>query len=553
LSGNITAQRFISGTGNVQHQMSVPVSCNLSQIGAGAVSGYLIPTSNCDETQSAPNSPYGNVFQWEEDKPTTCILQGWKVLNGSTPNEAGRGYSVYQTGGSTLEVTGAPNLANSYTKTNLTNSSYYLPTLQSTTSYGFNSGWHLLGNPYPSGYTYTAQPGFGTVASVYVPVGPFSGTYQPLNPGDQLAPFQGFMLHNPNVGSTPAYTFSSANRVANGNQTFYQQNYPEALEIEVSGNGFRDKTELRFNNAATLQYDMDFDLRKQRSNLGQPTVFTGMGQDKFRIDVRPFSSEVPLGLLPGANGTFTFEVKGIQSFDPTTYIYLEDKVTGVWQNLRSNSTYTFTMNTQESIDRFVLHFTPKANISTTNATCTENGQLSITQPGPAQWSYVVTNDDAVMVGSGVLNETNPVTLSLPQGNYTLTLTDALGYEVVKQVQVNGAQIPAVGFTSDKQAAEVNEPITFTASVQHAASMEWNMGDGTVYQTANPVIIHLYGAEGVYSVSLAATSADGCTEVKTQNVIITASAITGIPQTAAVPAAIRVYPNPNSGAELHVEL
>ncbi|MCS6934627.1 MAG: T9SS type A sorting domain-containing protein, partial [Chitinophagales bacterium] len=45
----------------------------------------------------------------------------------------------------------------------------------------------------------------------------------------------------------------------------------------------------------------------------------------------------------------------------------------------------------------------------------------------------------------------------------------------------------------------------------------------------------------------------CTEVKTQNVIITASAITGIPQTAAVPAAIRVYPNPNSGAELHVEL
>ncbi|MBL7778091.1 MAG: fibronectin type III domain-containing protein, partial [Chitinophagales bacterium] len=194
LTGPITAQRYISGAGNVQHQMGLPVAANLGQIGAGASSGYVIPQPTCDETESASNSPYGNVFRWDESNPTTCILQGWNVMNSGTANESGRGYSTYQTGGNVIEVTGAPNLAGSYTKTGLANSNYNLPTLQSSGSYTFNSGWHLLANPYPSGYTYTAQAGFGAVGSVYVPSGPYSGTYQPLNNGDQLAPFQGFMV-----------------------------------------------------------------------------------------------------------------------------------------------------------------------------------------------------------------------------------------------------------------------------------------------------------------------------------------------------------------------
>ncbi|MCS6934999.1 MAG: PKD domain-containing protein [Chitinophagales bacterium] len=548
-TGPVAAQRYISGTGNVQHQMGLPVSANLSQIGAGTSSGYVIPKPNCDETELHYSSPYGNVFRWDENNPTTCILQGWRVMNGSSPSETGRGYSTYQNGGSTIEVTGTPNLAPSYTKSNLGNSNYYLPTLQSTISYSFVSGWHLLSNPYPSGYTHTAQAGLNAVASVYVPSGPYSGTYQPLNPGDVLAPFQGFMIRNPNPGTFASYTFSSANRVASGNQTFYQQSYPEALEIEVSGNGFKDKTELRFNALATHQHDIEFDLHKQRSNLGQPTLFTGTGNDKFRIDVRPFTSSVPLGLLPGANGTFTFEVKGIQSFDPTTYIYLEDKVTGVWHNLRANNTYTFNMNMQESVDRFVLHFTPKAEITTLDASCTDNGQLSIIQPGPANWNYSVYGDAGTLVGSGILNETNPVTLSLPKGIYTLTLTDATGYQVVKNVTINGGAPVIASFQSDKQTAEVNEAITFTNTTPNATVINWNLGDGNI--SNQPTVSHAYAAEGVYTVTLNVTNADGCHDMEQKTVNIHARSVTGIQNQSL--SAIRLYPNPNSTEFLTVEL
>jgi PKD domain. len=215
----------------------------------------------------------------------------------------------------------------------------------------------------------------------------------------------------------------------------------------------------------------------------------------------PLTAEVPLGLIPGANGTFTFEVSGIQSFDPTAYIYMEDKVTGQWQDLRNNNTYTFTMNNNESVDRFVLHFTPKAEIATVNATCSENGQISITQPGQAQWIYTATNSSGVQVGSGLLNETHPVTLSVPKGVYTLTLTDANGYSVVKNIVVEGAQPIAAAFSSSQQVAEVEEPITFINTTADAANSTWNMGDGTIINTNNSIITHQYAAEGVYTVSL----------------------------------------------------
>ncbi|MDW8420076.1 MAG: T9SS type A sorting domain-containing protein [Chitinophagales bacterium] len=559
--GTIRAQRAIGGVGNNQHQMGLPVSALLGQMGAGSSSGYLIPTPTCDETQSAPGSPYGNVFRWDEHIPTTCILQGWHVMNSTAPNEHGRGYSSYQIGGSVLEVVGPPNLNPLYQKSGLGNSNYYLPTLQSTISYGFNSGWHLLANPYPSGYIYTSQPGFGIVASVYVPIGPFSGTYQPLNPGDQLAPFQGFMLHNPNVGVPSTYTFSNPNRVASGSQIFYQNSYPEALEIEVSGNGFKDKTELRFDATATPAYDAATDLRKQRSNLGQPSVFTGTGTDLFRIDVRPHTTTVPLGLMPGNNGNFTFEVKGVQSFDPTTYIHLEDKVTNTWQNLRANNIYSFAMNKTESPHRFVLHFTPPAVINTLDATCDDNGTITIEQPGPAQWQYTVTNSGSTLVGSGSVNENSPVTLSVPEGVYTLTLTDANGYQVVKNIHVNGAspiyaqmQVSANGNTvapGNDVVVEEGQTVVFQCTNSDATQITWHTGDGSVFNQ-QAVVSYQYADEGVYTATLTVTNADGCTDFKDQNVVVTPKLITG-PTSLFTNASVNMYPNPNSGDLLHVEL
>ncbi len=528
LNGNITAQRFVAGTVNdQQHQIGIPVQANLSALGAGAGGGFFISTVDCNEVQPAAGSPDGKVYQWHEERPNSipaldCILDGWEIKTGATPADKGRAYSVKINPNTTLNVTGVPNLSGTAVAvTNLGNQGYNLPTLQSSPNYTFDAGWHLLTNPYPSGYTYQQEPGFNALAFVYIPTGAFSGSYQPLTPGSVLAPFQGFMVQRTASGNA-TFNFHNAQRNTNGNSNFYQINNAETLNIEISGNGFMDATDLSFNVNSTNTFDADYDLRKQRSDLGQPTLFTGNHTFPYAVNNLTGiqqTSTVEMGVIPGAPGNYTITINGISSFDPTSYIYLEDKVTGTLQNVRTNNTYTFSMTTTESVDRFVLHFTPKAELSSTNSSCAGQGQINIEQPGTANWSYTVVDHNTTTIATGTLNQNSPIQLSVAAGVYTVTLIDNNGYTVVKQMQVTGASPITANFSSSKQTAEEGEQINFTVTTPSAINTTWSMGDGTTYTTANAT--HQYQSEGSYTVTLTVTNADGCTDTKTQVITVTA--------------------------------
>lgn len=526
ITGSITAQRFVAGSGSRQHQLGVPVNTNLSDLGAAASSGYFIPTANCDETHQGAGTPTGKVYRWDENNPSTCILQGWKVMSASDAAVQGRGYSVYANGGSTLNVTGAPNLATTYSSATLSNSNYTLATLQSSGNYTFESGWHLLSNPFPSGYTYTAQAGFAANGFVYVPSGQYTGTYQPLTPGTVLAPFQGFMIFK-TAGGSANYNFTKANRSTNGNNVFQSTNNDETLEIEVSGNGFGDATTLSFNSSSTNQFDAEFDLRKQRSNLGQPTIFTGNNSFPYAINTQTsivLASTVELGIIPGADGTYTITINGVNSFDPTSYIWLEDKVPGSMQNIRANNSYTFTMTNTEDVNRFVLHFTPAVQTVKTDATCNTLGTINIVQPGTANWNYNIINSNSVAISSGSLNASSPVTLNAAPGVYTITLVDNNNYTVVKQVQVSGAQQVTATFNTSATTVEQNADITFTSTSINATNNNWNFGDNAM--ATGTTATHSYTTPGNYTATLTSDNND-CNATSTQQITVTAKSTTGI--------------------------
>lgn len=234
-----------------------------------------------------------------------------------------------------------------------------------------------------------------------------------------------------------------------------------------------------------------------------------------------------MGLLPGADAAYTFTASGLSSFDPTSYVLLEDKVVGGnWHNFRHNNAYSFNQTTGEDPNRFVLHFTPAASITSTGSSCAGDGQISVTQPGIANWSYAITDNQGNMKGSGVLNQNSPINQgNLAAGNYTLTLQDNQGYTVVKSVTVGGVSTVDAAFTMSSGSAQVYQNINFHCTTPNAVDYEWEFSDGTIITgVANPDYAFL--EPGTYTVTLTVTNQDGCQSTITQVINVTEST-TGI--------------------------
>ncbi|MFN8286280.1 MAG: DUF2341 domain-containing protein [Chitinophagales bacterium] len=529
LVGPVTAERaYDAAAYQDAHYFGSPLSGpTAGSLGsANGSGGFVTAMGNCDETQLANNSLYGNVYSYNESNGASCNVAGWKVEAASTPLAAGKGYSVRKVGAGTLVLNGYVQIDQSYTQTG-TNSNWTNTSLQGRPTV---SGWTMVSNPYLATLDLTTAPnpnGYDVVHAVWNATGPFAGTY---TDEDIIAPFQAFFVRRMTTGS-PAYPIMKSYLTRSVSTTFQQQNNAETMTLFVTNtaNGLKDKTTVGFNTDATSQYDGQLDAFKMPGALTRHTLYSYNSNPQEWL-MRNYNtsiaqtSTVNVGFEPGVNGNYSMNFDGLQSFDPTSYITLEDKKLNIFHDVRSGD-YSFTASTTDNWNRFVLHFTPAAKVNTTNASCAAQGQISIEQPGTANWNYTVANSNSVVVSSGSLNQSNPVTVSATPGVYIVTLTDANNYTVVKNLQITGASPIAATMTASANTAETGEDISFTSTTVNASSTEWNFGDGTNSQLAS--VTHHYATEGSYNVTLTVSNADGCNSWQQQTIEVTAKTATGI--------------------------
>jgi len=339
-----TVKRYITGSSNLTlywyHLVSIPVYYASPESGL-FLGSYLY---KLDPTQVDPsNSNYYGL---------------WVPLGTPTNTQlyCNTGYMIYY-----------PNTSTTYTfKGNLNTGSFPL-----AVSYGGTYTFNLVPNPYPSAINWGSSSGWvksniGATAYIW-PAGAGNYTTITASSNYNIPVGQAFIVM---TSGSPTLTVNN-NACVHSDQAFYKSNEANKLKIIAASNNYYDEAFVSFNSSASSSFDPDFDGFKLWGLDDAPQLWTEKGESDLSINELPPPAGalvVPLDFKTSYSGQVVLNVSGVESFDPSLAIRLQDHVNGSWTDLRQKTTYTFTHDTSNTEKRFSLVFGYPAGINNNNIT-----------------------------------------------------------------------------------------------------------------------------------------------------------------------------------------
>ena len=305
-----------------------------------------------------------------------------------------------------------------------------------------------------------------------------------------------------------------------GSTVFAQSEwYSHKMDVSVQGNGYADLTTLYYSDDATAAFDALYDAYKFPSAPGQPTLYTevyDVMQSLNGRNVDQLGQTIPLGIVPGADGVFTFAFD-LASFPEGSLTFLEDKVSNEWTDLNTSPNYTFSMKVGDNPDRFLIHVTPGITVSGTDGDCSSSSMISMDIPSyilngqQVSWNYSISNDNGEVV-SGSTTASADVTVGL-DGAQNVTL-QFLDYTVNASIDLSQAATPSINLPADLE-VEAGESFTIDADVTEGDIIEFYI-DGQLVSSNGASFTGSLEA-GDYTVEVRAISAEGCESSETMTI------------------------------------
>jgi hypothetical protein len=362
ISGNVTAQRYISGVNNAWRGFSAPVAATYSDISSTLNLGTR--GQNGSNLISLRDMAFWKGSSWQ-------FVSNWRIaadtfINATSTSAItpGRGFLAY--GGTngvadlsspvTLDLTGS-----------LNSSVIGAPGLvKGDKPY---NGWIMMGNPYLATLDWKNMYGTSDVSGISSTIYFYNtslgiwNSYNAVtntgtgNGSNVIAPFQAFMV-KANSSSIPTMNFrTSQTSVSASNYNFRQQHVYPIVRLNVEKNGALVQTALTLMAAqASSGFDSEYDSPYPGSFNGHD-FYSLTGVDiKLQQNSRPL---LPTGISEPYyfefNGTGSYSISStFENIDPTWSVFLEDKINGAMHNLR-NGAYAFNHQPTNMKDRFVLH------------------------------------------------------------------------------------------------------------------------------------------------------------------------------------------------------
>ncbi|MBK9292806.1 MAG: T9SS type A sorting domain-containing protein [Bacteroidetes bacterium] len=367
-----TVERYFPQTSQAWHFLSAPVGGSIS-------SSAFVPGTSDD------------FYAWHEPSPGTWVNYKNTTVSPTFPDVngsnfvAGQGYLVAYTGsGPTKNFSGTLNQGN--VSIQLKNSS-------GSKSWTYESGWNLLGNPYPSGIDWNSVDRSlfdDNYAYAYNPNKSGGEGYETINGGSSgayIAPHQGFFVKAKTTSNNQNFTFTNSIRVHGGTYFKSSQNV-DKISIRLAAYDYFDETEIRLLEGSQLERDRQDALKLFSFNNQVPQLYS-FSSDSVMLAVNSIPEfyndlEIPLGFKAPVSGVMTLSLQDTQGKFNNYSWRLIDKLTNVVWNL-SQQPYIFTTSQGSDNERFALKLgivgiNENPEDATKLQAAMHNGQLWVNNP-----------------------------------------------------------------------------------------------------------------------------------------------------------------------------
>jgi trimeric autotransporter adhesin len=367
--GNVTAQRYINPRYNAgigyRHFTSSVTGSAVNDLQTAGFAPVVNPQYNTVpySQRFVPGNvlPYPNSFFYDESQVGTggagtsdqVFVQGYQSPNSAqdvlNPTQ---GISVRINADQVVDFVGAPNDG-------------IINTGPLTRGMLNESGWHLVGNPYPSKIDWTLlnRTNMFNQFAKYRSTGPTAGLYDMYVNGvgtgpsgnEFIAANQAVFARVATPGVVGSIQFTNLARLQDFRDdptapffrgTSALQARPLTRLAIEGANNLHDEAVVYFEQGATNGIDTNFD--GFYINGGYPVgIYSQVGTEQLAIDGRPALTAATDHTIPFVvniltAGTYTINAQEMLNFPAGFQVLLQDAVTGLSQDLTQTATYSFT-------------------------------------------------------------------------------------------------------------------------------------------------------------------------------------------------------------------
>ena len=335
--GQLEIERYITAWTSATdgwHLLSSPVASQ-------TIRGYFVPTTPTTNEDFYSWDEVNDIWINSKSNPAT-----W---NSGFDSEfiVGKGYLVAYGSTTTKYFSGTPN-SSDVTKSGLT-----------YTDGSTHTGWHLLGNPYPSALYWNKTAWSLTDVDATAKIWKEStAAYIDIFAGstDIIPAMQGFMVHASVANAS--LNIDASDRTHNS-QDWYKDievNKIKLIAYDPEGSTAQESI-IKFNENATPGLESEYDSHFLSGYA--PYLYSAVEGIRLSTNALPELKEelsIPLYFKKNSSSTFYIEAEGLDNLIPSYPVYLTDLKIDYTQNLTINPVYSFTSEEGDEMQRFLLHF-----------------------------------------------------------------------------------------------------------------------------------------------------------------------------------------------------